>query len=593
MKQRITVLRTAPRQDRNRLRSLIALHPIASAQPPKYSHTLPFVTPASNVGQPGFVRIINRNNRAGAVRILAYDDTGRRFGPVTLLLAARQTRHFSSRELEQGGNRQSTGLSRGVGNGAGNWRLELATNLVIEPLAYIRRADGFLTSMHEVAAETRAGSRRYDVPFFNPARDRRNVSILRLINPGRVNANIAITGVDDRGRAQPGGPFRLTMRAGTARMLTAQQLEHPGGNGRPDAGTAPMLTEQQLEQGDSGFSSRFGAGSGRWQLLVFSNRPILVMSLLRSPTGYLANLSRGQAASSVGGPTPPPPNRPDLVVRNPTASINNPRAGQSIRFTTTVFNQGRLRSAATTLRYYRSTDATISTRDTRIGTDSVRALNPSSSSMESIDFNVPSTAGTYYYGACVDIVSGESNANNNCSSAVRVTVGTAPRTRWGAMAAGWVAGPNDCSEGFGWTYRINDSTQALAQAGAVSFCRSQGWFSCTAVVAFRQCGAIAYARTGNNRCVIVGSFGATRSAAEQAAISRCRNAGYANCTTPTSSSGQRASYCNAGFQTAPRAEEQSGITGDLLVGASKPGPHSQEHIDIGEGVVEDAGTSIK
>ena len=204
------------------------------------SHTLPFVTSASNVGQPGFVRVINRTDRGGSVRIVAIDDTGRRFGPVNMWLPGRHTRHFSSKELEQGVNRQLTGLSGGIGDGAGNWRLELATKLDIEPLAYIRRADGFVTSMHEVAAETRAGSRRrYRVPLFNPASDRRNVSRLRLINPGRVNANIVITGVDDQGKAQPGGVVRLTMMPGTARMLTAQQLEQGDS-------TARMLTEQQL-----------------------------------------------------------------------------------------------------------------------------------------------------------------------------------------------------------------------------------------------------------------------------------------------------------------------------------------------------------
>ena len=30
--------------------------------------------------------------------------------------------------------------------------------------------------------------------------------------------------------------------------------------------------------------------------------------------------------------------------------------------------------------------------------------------------------GTYYYGACVDAVNGESNTGNNCSDAVEVTV---------------------------------------------------------------------------------------------------------------------------------------------------------------------------
>ena len=37
----------------------------------------------------------------------------------------------------------------------------------------------------------------------------------------------------------------------------------------------------------------------------------------------------------------------------------------------------------------------------------------------------PSAAGTYYYGACVDAVTDESDTTNNCSSSVQVTV-TAP-----------------------------------------------------------------------------------------------------------------------------------------------------------------------
>ena len=34
----------------------------------------------------------------------------------------------------------------------------------------------------------------------------------------------------------------------------------------------------------------------------------------------------------------------------------------------------------------------------------------------------PEEGGTYYYGACVQSVSGEHNTDNNCSDAVRVTV---------------------------------------------------------------------------------------------------------------------------------------------------------------------------
>ena len=61
-------------------------------------------------------------------------------------------------------------------------------------------------------------------------------------------------------------------------------------------------------------------------------------------------------------------------------------------------HQGTGESAATTLRYYRSTDATISTADTEVGTDAVSALPSAATSNESISLTAPSTAGTYYYG---------------------------------------------------------------------------------------------------------------------------------------------------------------------------------------------------
>ena len=113
---------------------------------------------------------------------------------------------------------------------------------------------------------------------------------------------------------------------------------------------------------------------------------------------------------------------PDLVIQTPSVSNSSPNAGGSFTLSATVRNQGNGLSASTTLRYYRSTDATISTSDTAVGTDAVDALTPAGTSDESISLTAPSTAGTYYYGACVDPVSGESNSQNNCSSAMRVTV---------------------------------------------------------------------------------------------------------------------------------------------------------------------------
>ena len=131
------------------------------------------------------------------------------------------------------------------------------------------------------------------------------------------------------------------------------------------------------------------------------------------------NCSSGVAVA-VG--TPP---APDLVVGAPSVDDSSPDAGASFTLSATVRNQGSDSSAATTLRYYRSTDSTISSSDTAVGTDSVSGLSASGTSAESISVTAPSTAGTYYYGACVDSVSGESNTTNNCSSGIAVTVSVA------------------------------------------------------------------------------------------------------------------------------------------------------------------------
>ena len=248
--------------------------------PAALAQTLPLVTAASNRGQQSFVRIINHAERAGTARIHAIDDTGRRAGPITLPLDAKAAKHFNSRDLEEGN--PSKGLSGGIGQGSGNWRLEVSADTDIEALAYIRTPDGFVTSMHEVAAETAEGSNRYRVPFLNPGSNTNQQSFLRLVNPGTASAALTILSVDDRGDAAPQGEVRLTLGPGTGRMLSARDLE----------------------RGASGLSGRLGDGAGKWRLDVQADHPILVMSLLQLPAGHLTNLSRGRDGVSVAAPPP-------------------------------------------------------------------------------------------------------------------------------------------------------------------------------------------------------------------------------------------------------------------------------------------------
>ena len=121
--------------------------------------------------------------------------------------------------------------------------------------------------------------------------------------------------------------------------------------------------------------------------------------------------------------TPPQlPDQPDLVVESPTVSDSGPVTEARFTLSATVSNTGAGESAATTLRYYRSTDATITTSDTAVGTDAVAALAASRNASASVALTAPSSPGTYYYGACVDAVTAESDTTNNCSASVPVTV---------------------------------------------------------------------------------------------------------------------------------------------------------------------------
>ena len=103
-------------------------------------------------------------------------------------------------------------------------------------------------------------------------------------------------------------------------------------------------------------------------------------------------------------------------------SDSGPAAGASFTLSATVRNDGEGSSAATTLRYYRSPDATITTSDTEVGTAAVTGLGAAGSSSQSVDLTAPDTSGTYYYGACVDAVTDESDTTNNCSASVQVMV---------------------------------------------------------------------------------------------------------------------------------------------------------------------------
>jgi subtilisin family serine protease len=118
------------------------------------------------------------------------------------------------------------------------------------------------------------------------------------------------------------------------------------------------------------------------------------------------------------------PGLPDLIVPSLSLTDASLTIGETFTINAAVQNIGTAPSASTTLRYYRSTNSTISSFDTQIGTDFVLALSPGGSSAESISVSAPSTTGTWYIGACVDTVAGETVTSNQCyTPGIEINVG--------------------------------------------------------------------------------------------------------------------------------------------------------------------------
>jgi len=243
-------------------------------------YTIPLLLPPGASGDPqGVLRILNATAESGAVEIHAIDDSGARTGPATFTLNASAAAEFTATDLQSGN--PALGLAGGIGTATGDARLEIETDLDIVPMAFVRAADGALSAMHDTVRGPGDGSGgyTYQVPVFNLSTETVQASRLRLINPGDAAAAITIAGRDDTGAPAGGGDVTLTLAAGAAKTLTAQQLE----------------------AGDESVAGRLGAGVGKWRLTVSSDRPLEVVNIVVSNAGYWTNLS----TTAVRGEAPP------------------------------------------------------------------------------------------------------------------------------------------------------------------------------------------------------------------------------------------------------------------------------------------------
>ena len=352
-----------------------------------------FPSASDGFGRRGMVRVVNRSLASAEVEIEAFDATDRAYERLELALGGEASGQFDSTDLEQGNAEK--GLSGSTGAGEGDWWLELSSGSDIEVLSHVDTATGPQSALRGTRGTETATGMRYEALLRGESGE------LRLLHAGGEPMEVRVSGVDDAGSS--GGEVELTLSPWSVRTLTATALE----------------------EGSEGLRGALGAGTGSWRLRLEADGELDVLSLVRGSDGMLWDVSRrGRPAGSsqrtevidataLG--------RPDLRV---TAAVSDAvlESGESFSLEAAVRNRGGAVAPATVLRYYRSTDGTIATSDTRVGTDAVAALAAGSSTSVSMLLAAPEAPGTYYYGACVDAVPNESDTTNNCSASAAVTV---------------------------------------------------------------------------------------------------------------------------------------------------------------------------
>ena len=227
-----------------------------------------FADPGDNDGRQTHLRVVNRSARGGLVFIAGVDDAGT-WSPdrVSFRLGPWAAREVSVRDLELGGREK--GLTGGLGDGAGGWSLIVRSSLDLRVSSLMRAADGRLANLSGLVEGSPGGEHR--VPLAVAASDPARESLLRVVNRGGDLDTVTISAVDDAGGVAPGGDLMLTLGPFQAVELTGADLE--------------------MGNLDKGAHGALGRGAGHWRLTVSSPLSLAVTSLVRTPDGFVTNVS--------------------------------------------------------------------------------------------------------------------------------------------------------------------------------------------------------------------------------------------------------------------------------------------------------------
>ena len=297
-----------------------------------------------------------------------------------------------------------------------------------------------------------------------------------------------------------------------------------------------------------------------------------------SVTGESSTANNCSTSVQVDVEEPETQTSPDLVVGTPTVSDSSPETGESFTLSATVRNAGGGESAVTTLRYYRSTDATITTSDTSVGTDAVGTLAASGTSAESINLTAPATAGTYYYGVCVDSLTGESSTANNCSASVQVDV-EGPESKTGPDLVVGTPTVSDSSPETGESFTLSATVRNAGDEGSAA----------TTLRYYRSTDSTISSSDAQVGTDAVGTLAASGASAESISLTAPATAGtyyYGVCVDSLTGESSTANNCSTSVQVDVE-EPETQTSPDLAVGTptvSDSSPETSESFTLSAAV---------
>ena len=204
--------------------------------------------PASNTNQASRLRLVNPTDAEARATVAGTDDSGASPGsPVALTLPAGAACEVGAAALESGRGLACGAPQAGLGDGAGKWRLSIASEAPLAAMGLLSSPGGHLTNLSAALPEGAGGVRR--VPLFPSASDPRGrQGFVRVANRSGRAGTVAVRAFDDGGRVRE----RLSLRLG--------------------AREAKQFNSDDLELGApaKGLSGRTGSGTGAWRLELSS-----------------------------------------------------------------------------------------------------------------------------------------------------------------------------------------------------------------------------------------------------------------------------------------------------------------------------------